>query len=371
MIQCQASGIVYRNPKPHLRSVHAWHPSLVVLDQRTLLASFDLGEAVESLNYGTWLARSDDLGATWQPPAPLFYNGQGLSIQGRRCSHSVRLGRDRAGKLVALGALYYRDDPEQGLTNRQNLGFVPLDLVQLSSVDQGRTWSGPNTVTPPLVGPAFEICHSLVDLADGRWLWPMSTWRGWDGSQPNGMRAIALVSRDQGRTWSESIDVVDQTRDGILTWEQSLVPLSDGRLLAVVWSFHESSGSTRPTLFALANDGRSFGAPRPNGIQAQTAKLVSLPDNHVLCAYRRNDQPGLWAELARIEGQSWTRLDESCLWQGAASGMRGVATPSDELGALKFGYPSLARLHDGSVLVLFWCLEEGVHNIRWLRLSVA
>ncbi len=43
MIECCATGLVYRNPKPHLRSVHAWRPSVVLLGAEELLVSFDLG----------------------------------------------------------------------------------------------------------------------------------------------------------------------------------------------------------------------------------------------------------------------------------------------------------------------------------------
>ena len=51
MIRPLASGIVYKNPKPHLAAVHAWHPSLVLLPEGELVATFDLAQAVESFDY--------------------------------------------------------------------------------------------------------------------------------------------------------------------------------------------------------------------------------------------------------------------------------------------------------------------------------
>ena len=48
MIQPLETGIVYRNPKPHLRALHTWHPSLVHLSGGELLVTFDLAQAVES-----------------------------------------------------------------------------------------------------------------------------------------------------------------------------------------------------------------------------------------------------------------------------------------------------------------------------------
>ena len=51
MIECRDTQLIYRNPHPNLRAVHAWHPSLARGGGDELLASFDLGQAVESLDY--------------------------------------------------------------------------------------------------------------------------------------------------------------------------------------------------------------------------------------------------------------------------------------------------------------------------------
>ncbi|MBI1917707.1 MAG: exo-alpha-sialidase [Planctomycetes bacterium] len=365
MIECAESGLVYRNPKPHLKSSHAWHPSLVYLDDGSLLAGFDLGEAVESLDYRTYTARSHDQGRTWDAPRPLFEDPVW-----RRSTHSVRLGRTRDGTIVGFGGRFFRDDADEGLTNRANLGYVPMDLILLRSPDGGATWDSPATLDPPLIGPAFEICHRIIELDDGRWLAPTSTWRGWHGEAPNGMKAIALVSYDRGTTWPGWVTVIDQYEKGIISWEQGLTQLADGRLLGVVWSFEEKTGRSLPNHFALSADTRTFSEPRENGLHGETAKLLTLSDGRVLCMYRRTDRPGLWANLVRIDGDDWVNVAETPVWQGLASGMKGQGTAGDELSALKFGFPSMVELPSGEVLAVFWCLEECLHVIRWARLVI-
>jgi hypothetical protein len=180
----------------------------------------------------------------------------------------------------------------------------------------------------------------------------------------------ALGVHDRGQTWPEYLDVLDDYREGVINWEVSLRPMPDGRLLAVTWSFHEPSGQTRPTRWTVSWDGRHFGVAHPTGFLAQTCKILPLGGDAVLCVYRRNDQPGLWATLAELRGQHWTNLQEVLLWRGAGSGMTGRSANSDELCALRFGYPSPVLRRDGTVLVAFWCREDDVNNIRWVQLSV-
>lgn len=367
------TGLVYRNPEPHLRAIHAWHPSLVRRKSGELLATFDLGQGVESLDYRTYLVRSTDDGRTWTEPAPVIADSWAPTPNSktppRLSTHSVRLGGLSDGTLILFGGRFYRDNPREGLTNRENLGYVPMDLIQLTSQDGGQRWQGPVTVNPPLVGPSFETCHRVIELADGRLLAPTSTWKSWQGDAPNGMKAVALVSRDRGATWPEYLDVMDGYSRGVIHFEQSIAQLTDGRLLVVAWAFHEPTGRSLPTPFALSEDGQTFSAPRENGMRAQTAKIITLQDGRVLCLYRRDDRPGLWAELAEIRGETWIRLEEARLWNGAPSGVTGEGTAADEISGLKFGYPSLVETRPGQVLALFWANEDCIHNVRWLRLS--
>jgi hypothetical protein len=309
MLECVETGLVYRNPKPHLKAIHAWHPSIARLDDGTLLAGFDLGEAVESLDYRTYLSRSRDDGRTWDAPVPWFHDPVP-----RRSIHSVRLGRMRDGTLIGFGGRCYRDDPDEGVTNRANLGYVPMDLILLRSQDGGHTWEGPTNIAPPLVGPSFEICHRVIELNDGCWLAPTATWKGWDGAAPNGMQAIALVSHDRGATWPGWISIVNQYDRGVVSWEQGLTQLRDGRLLAVVWCFDEKQGKSLPSRYAISEDGRTFGPPRENCLLGETAKLETLADGRVLCMYRRLDKPGLWANLVQIDGDRWINLAETPVW---------------------------------------------------------
>src|SRR4051794_3482221 len=103
MISLLAKGLVYRNPKPHLRAIHAWHPSIVRLDDGDLVAAFDLGQGVESLDYRTYLARSTDGGQSWGEPVRLLDEKTA-----RPSTHSIRISRTADGALLGFGGRYYR-----------------------------------------------------------------------------------------------------------------------------------------------------------------------------------------------------------------------------------------------------------------------
>ena len=60
------------------------------------------------------------------------------------------------------------------------------------------------------------------------------------------------------------------------------------------------------------------------------------------------------------------------LWQGIElSMMTGDGKPGQELADLKLGSPHMVVLPDGTVLVAFWCCEDEIFNIRWIRLHAS
>lgn len=365
MIEVRASGLVYRNPRPELRSHHAWHPSLIRFDDGELVCVFDAASADQALDYRAFVTRSADGGVTWSTPSRVLPDWGD-----RPTTHLVRASRSSDGSLVGVVGRMFRDDPEQGIVNLPGIGYADMDLWLTRSTDRGRTWSAPEPLQPPVEGPSWEICHAVVELRDGRWLLPLSSWMGWHGDAADGMRAMAFESTDRGRSWPRAIVEFDRWADDVIHWEQSLVELPDGRLLAVAWSLDWKTGAVEPTPYAIAPDARSFSIRGLTGFLGQTTKLVVLPDGRLFAAYRRQDEPGLWGTVARLDGERWVNLETAPLWQGAASGMTGGSDTGSELVALKFGYPNMVLEADGGILLAFWCEEDCIVNIRWLRIAV-
>jgi hypothetical protein len=272
---------------------------------------------------------------------------------------------------VGFGACFHRDDSEAGLINRQTVGFVPTDLFFVRSEDGGRSWTSPQAIMPPLIGPSWELCHPVVELRDGRWIAPTATWRGWRGENPSGDQTVVLISDDLGETWPIYGRVFDGRKTGQSHLEVSVAQLDDGRILAVSWVHDLTKGKNFPSEYSISESrGERFSEPMLTGFNAQTCKLIQLDNGLIFCAFRDSERRGLWARTARLRRETWENLSEISLWQGAETGMRGRSSSAEELSALKFGCPSIKQLSNGEVLLLLWCQEDCLTHIRWIRIQV-
>jgi hypothetical protein len=249
--------------------------------------------------------------------------------------------------------------------------LVQTDLFLVRSEDGGLSWNRPQPIAPPLSGPCWELCHPIVELRDGRWIAPVGTWPGWDGESPSGEQTVALLSDDRGRSWSKFGRIFDGRQSGRSHLEVSAVELDDGRILAVSWVHDLTNNKNFPSEYSLSESrGEHFDEAMLTGFQAQTCKLIQLRNGLLFAAFRDTKRPGLWGTVAKLDGKKWTTLSEVSLWHGAPTGMQGRCSSALELSALKFGSPSIKQLPTGEVLVLFWCQEECVTGIRWLRIQI-
>lgn len=368
-IECTGEGIVYRNPVPHVHSIQAYFPSLVQASDGSIVASMVLGAAFESPDLHSYVTRSADLGQTWEPPQRLL-----AATRDRLTSDACRLTAMPGGELVAFIVRHDRTEhPDEGLANPANLGFVPTELLLSRSADRGRTWSPPAAIAPPLVGPSFELCCPIVPLLDGRWVLPTSTWRGWDGQCPNGMKMVALVSRDRGRTWPIWRDVMADPAGKVIYWESKIVELPDDRLLATAWAYDEAAAADLPNQYAISEDGgATWTPPRSTGILGQTLTPLVLPQGGILCVYRRMDEPGLWVSRCRLKAGEWVTEETAPLWGTRQGGLTATsANMTHNFNVLRFGAPTLMARADGVVMGAFWCYEDWVSNIRWFTLRVS
>ncbi|MBI4557287.1 MAG: exo-alpha-sialidase [Candidatus Hydrogenedentes bacterium] len=363
------TGLVYRNPVPNVRSRHAYFPSTVELPNRELVVTMDVGSAMEALDVRSYVCRSHDGGRTWTEPTIIFEPDLKTTPSSTTC-RSCGLAD---GSLLGLMTFFDRSRSNEGLANPATEGFVRTEFSLVKSHDGGRTWSAPRICRLPLEWHSFESCSPIVCLDDRRWLLPTSLWRGWEGRCPYGMRAVAFTSDDSGATWTGSSEVMNLWSRETACWEQKQALLSTGHLFAICWAYDYRARKSLRNHYAISNNrGESFEPPRESPLCGETCSPLALTGNRVLFVYRRTDERGLWAHLAEISGDTWTPLEDAALWGSKVVSytQRSETSMFEELSTLQFGYPQLTRLSTGEIFIVFWCVEDCVSNIRWLKLEV-
>ena len=368
MLKNLKTGLIYRNPSPHLKSVHAYFPSVAVLPDGDMIATLVLGEAFEAVNLRTYIARSNDNGESWSLEGPLYQ-----CSEDRLTSDFSRISLLPDGEPVILMARLDRTGyPGEGLSNPATYGFVPTEFLLFRTHDSGFTWSGPVAVDSPLGDVPLELCSPVVPLRDGRCIIPTSPWNTWDGEDSRVSRMIALISHDRCETWSEYVEVMtDPTRE-LRFWESKIFEMKDGRLCAVAWVYNQALGRDLPNHFALSGDGgASWSKPESTGLFGQTLTPFLLDDGRILCIFRRIDKPGLWATVSRIVSDRWVTDHCEPLWGHGVSGLTGSSeNMMQNFQVLRFGAPCITRLPDGKLFAAFWAYEDCVSNIRWFTFTI-
>ena len=365
VIRILDTGLVYSNPYIQDDRIHVQQPSVMMLDNHEFVTTYILDHIDRKHDARVVVSRSNDMGRNWN------LEGNVLKKTPPMTSHSMPCSKLSDGSLIGVIQMNLYDHENSLTVNVKNWGRVPCDLNIVRSFDGGRLWTNPLQIEPPLIGPSWEVCHHVLELASGRFLLPIATWRGWNGESPNGEKTVVFISDDRGNTWPRYGVIFDGKENGFTHWEKSVIQLDDGRLLAVSWVYDSFTSETHPSVYAISeDDGETFSDSLETGFLAQTCKVIQLKDGKILSVYRRHDEPGLWATLVEIRGNQWVNLSSAPIWQGAESGMSGERFGSEELGDLKFGYPSFVQLLDGDVLLLFWCSEEMATHIRWTRLQI-
>lgn len=364
-LRITAGGVLYKNPVPHVYSLHGAHPSVAALGGGHMVASAAVGQAFEAADTRAKLFFSDDDGRSWGGERP--FNPQLPADK----SDLVRLSTAPDGSLVAAYFVHHRARNGAGYTNPETQGFVHTDLYTTRSGDGGHSWEPLLPAQHGLTQPLESQC-SIFFHPDGRWMLPTSTFRCWNGDVPDGLWTFALVSRDEGRTWPEDerVTMFENQAEGYLFYESSITRLADGRMLAVAWTYDEPNHRDLPVQYALSHDGNSFGPARSTGLAGQSSDCLALPDGRVVVVYRRTDKPGLYACLVRLEGEDWRQEDELCLWNnGDVKLVHHSDSMSENFANLKFGAPR-SILSGGKVYLVFWCYEDYQGIIRWMELDI-
>lgn len=246
--------------------------------------------------------------------APLLTHTD-VFISGQDGYHTYRIPAVEAapdGTLLAFAEArkYNADDPGYGKQD--------IDLVLKSSTDRGVTWSPMTVLEDP--GELWSAANpaTVVDRTTRRvWVFYLRSrpGRSTDTSRPgtDDMQTLARRSDDNGRTWSDPVDLTAIGRDlADLAWRASVpgpggaIQTRSGRLLVPMWKAPFAN-------FAIFSDDhgmtwrRSALVPGPQG--GDENQVVELADGTILMDIRQNSGPRRWLSRSTEGGNTWSVPD--------------------------------------------------------------
>lgn len=363
-----STNIIYENPLPQLRAVNSAFPFLCELEDGTLLASHQMGQAFESVDGTSYLSESTDGGVTWSKPRQMFDK----SAETVPLNDNCKITRLPDGSLVALGYRFFREDPELPLGNPDTGGLLSDEIFFSRSFDGGKTWTACQPV-PCAWGNHVEASAPITVLTDGSWATPITGFAKWDGTAAGRNCGRLLRSYDQGKTWNDDAVCMAFPGDSVTCFEQRLTELADGTLVVIGWNEDMKTGQRLPNHITFSHDGgKTFSSPVSTGIGGQASFVMALEDTKVLTLHairRDTDRPGIYACIADVAGDQWQLLEQECVWEPNTPVLKN-ARVAEIFAFLKFGQPGAIRLRDGDILVSHWHCEEGVYKTRATRIRL-
>ena len=357
-IEIVASGHVTRDD--------AAFPTLAILGDGSLLCAYTAkGDGPNAIG-GTECSRSTDGGYTWE------YQGIILPrAEDPVAVNSLRISRSSAGRLYAYGERTYLT----GAGRERDFRNDVREPVFCVSDDDGLSWSSP-AVIPTALARGYEISNPMLCMGNDRLLAPAALL---PDEEHLGEKVVLFESPDGGKSWPNHIVMLSDPEGKKGFFEQKVIDLGDGRLLAAAWTVILGEYSDLENHFAWSSDyGKSWSVPRPMGVRGQTLTPHLLGYDgkgncRLLClSNRRYGDQGVVAYLVTASENSSRVELETMVWDAKMSRDRATEKSSgiDAFDDFAFGLPSAISLGDDSYLAVHWCREEGVFGIRWTRLRI-
>ena len=290
------------------------HASTIAETPAGLVAAWFGGTREKHPDVGIWVARK--LGTAWSDPVEVA-NGIQADASRHPCWNPV-LHQFAGGDL----SLFYKVGPD------------PASWwgMQITSSDQGETWSAPQRLPAGISGP---IKNKPIQLKNGSLLCGSST-------ENSGWRVHMEITPDQGETWSRTADVAD-SRDLQAIQPTILVhPEQRLQILCRARTPGKVVSSWSNDLGASWSDLTPTSLPNPNsGIDAMT-----LSDGRQLLVYNHTQRGRSPLNVAvSSNGTDWS----------AAAVLE--HTPGE------YSYPAVIQSHDGLVHITYTWKRERVKHV--------
>ncbi len=352
---------VYQNPAPLLVSQQAVFPGFVQLPNGDLLAMFCIGRAFDAADQHVVTSRSRDFGRSWSAPHRL----QACSPSQPLESESLKPLVLADGSLLATGYVFERPDCLTPIIDPETFAVLPMKNKVSFSRDNGHSWDTPRRID--INGAPLEMSGPCIQLASGRVLAACAPFH----LGRSGHAGWIVFSDDGGHSWGKLSEFFCTPNGEVSAWECRLCETRPNHVAVLFWAYDNKRRQNLPNHIAFSqNGGASFAPALDTGIRAQASNLIRLDDGRVLTIHAHREAPvGLIVRRVDISGGAFrveARLD---LFSSTDKGAQ-TADIRQQFASLKFGQPSLLRLHNGEVFASCWSFENCQHVIKAYVLEI-
>ncbi len=360
MVEIAEEGILDRAP-----GRGAYMPWITPLPNGSFIASQHVGTALGANDCRIEILRSSD-GRQWHNEGPIPCDDASFSYR----VPQIHVLPD--GRLLMTATRF--ECSEADLFDPESEALQRPQMLLYFSDDEGRHWSQPSVIPVDLPADQYTAngAGTLLQLADGRWMYPFETWKPEGYSGPPDQKAAALFSPDQGKTWNEWSVVADDRSGSLCYWDQMCAQLTDGRIYTMLWTHRYGTSTDAPNHYVVSDDaGRTWSPPCATNLLGQVCCPIALPDGRVAALYNHRHHPQ-GVRLAISE--DLRHFDDAlAVFDAGSEATLGEAQSENFLAEhllIAFGKPGGIQLADGDVLVWYWCTTSGITHTRWARLRL-
>jgi len=354
-------------------------PSLLALENGTLLAALRAGSTKDSADETIELHHSDDGGRTWRERQRLSRPDILAELGGARGTLKVcYLTEIAPGRLLAAAMWVDRTTyPGQPLFNAATEGCLPMFILLAESQNDGASWTPWRILPlPDEIGPA-SLTSPILRLADGTLAISVETNKHYHDASTWYQRVVLVHSRDGGLTWGAPITAGQDASGRIFNWDQRLGLAPDGTIGAFIWTYdcqtHRYLNMHRRI---SADGGKTWSEAQDLGFADQAGRPAVLPDGTVVLPWvDRFGTRSIRARLAAAIDAPFDPASEVVLYtldttpdHGAGDGDTGALLA--DMALWTFGLPYAEALPDGDVLVAYYAGSPAAMDIRWARLRI-
>ena len=351
-----SQSVMYENPLPQLRSRQCFFPNIAQMKDGSLAAVFAIGEAFESVDTRSYIVYSTDLGASWSAPERLHDH---KDMEGKYTDYS-KITALPDGRLAVMGYAYLRENPELPIGNPEN-GGVLSDIVYYAISDEnGKNFSKMTTIPNKFIDHT-EASAPITVLKSGAWITPITGFPDWNGNLSEPLSGRALISRDEGKSWSDDAKCMDFGGE-VTCYEQRMCQIESGAIVCIGWNERVSTGERLCNHYTLSlDDGKTWSAPRSTGVMGQASSVCAIGGNRVLALHavrRDTDRPGIYAYIVDLSRGEWDIVEQKLIWEPDTPVTKDTKM-ADIFSFLKFGQPGAILLDNGDVMMSHWHCKNG------------